>query len=66
MLLYWVSDRFVDIILVQTQCKSAARRPIGIALESLGEVDLGRECSNKYRLSNVLGLTDTIFQSFRG
>jgi hypothetical protein len=40
MLLCRVSDDFVEIILVQTQCKSAARRPIGIALESQGEVDL--------------------------
>lgn len=50
MLLCWVSDDFVEIILVQTQCKSAARRPIGIALESQGEVDLGSEFSNMHRL----------------
>ena len=60
-----MSDDFVEIIIVQTQCKSAARRPIGIAQESQGEDDLGSECSNKYRLSNVLRLTDTVFQSFR-
>jgi hypothetical protein len=61
-----MSDDFVEIILVQTQCKSAARRPIGNAPESQGEVGLGSECSNKHRLSNVLGLTDTVFQGFRG
>ena len=49
MLLYWVSNNFVEIILVQTRCKCAARHPIGIALESQGEVDLRSECSNRHR-----------------
>jgi hypothetical protein len=33
------------MIVEQTRCKCAARDPIGIALESRGEVDLGSEYS---------------------
>src|SRR6266702_7369917 len=64
-----MSDDFVEINLVQTRCKCAARHPIGTAPESQGEVDLGSECpkvSNEHRLSKILGLTDAIFQGFRG